>query len=72
MTIPEVTAFLLDDAQRLLAEAGVTGLRIVITGPPRGGPAGPLRVIRQRLLAGGVELTAASSCMLPEKEQRND
>jgi hypothetical protein len=62
----------LDAAQRLLRQAGVELVEIKQTQPPRGGLKGPLRVIRQRATADGVELVVAASAPLPDGEDSHD
>jgi hypothetical protein len=72
VTIPEVVAFPLEEAQTVLAEAGVTQVLVCATSPPRGGPPGPMRIIRQRILSEGVELVATPTIVLKQKEPDHD
>jgi hypothetical protein len=67
-----VIAMVLDDAERMLREEGVTAVDVIRTQPPRGGPAGPLRVVRQRQTHDGVELMVSPSAPLPEREKSHD
>jgi hypothetical protein len=48
---PNVVAFPLEDARRLLAAAGWTEVDVSETRPPRRALVGPSRVIRQRVVA---------------------
>jgi len=72
MSAPSVIAMPLEAAERLLGDAGVVAVRVRRTQPPRGGPAGPLRVIRQRETHDGVELVVSPSAPLPERETSHD
>jgi hypothetical protein len=72
MSHPCVIARPLDGAQRMLREAGVTMVDVKQTMPPRGGPNGALRVIRQRAGSDGVEIVVAASAPLPETEACHD
>ena len=69
---PSVIGRPLDIAEGMLREAGVTAVSVRRSQPPRGGPGGPLRVIRQREAAQGVELVVAASVPLPETEESHD
>ena len=72
MSVPSVIARPLGAAERLLGDAGVVAVRVDRAHPPRGGPAGPLRVIRQRETRDGIELVVSPSVPLPEKEESHD
>ena len=72
MTIPCVIALPLDAAQRLLRDAGVSAIGVTRTGPPRGGPIGVLRIIRQRATDAGVELVTSASVSLADREACHD
>jgi hypothetical protein len=72
MSAPSVIARPLEGAERLLGAAGVVAVGVERTQPPRGGPAGPLRVIRQRETSDGVELVVSPSLPLPERERSHD
>jgi len=72
MNGPSVIARPLLVAERLLADAGVAAVEVQRTEPPRGGPAGPLRVIRQRETADGIELVVAPSVPLLNREEAHD
>ncbi len=62
--IPSVIGRPLEEAKALLEAAGVKLRNVLETRSPRGGPTGPLRVIRQQETAEGVVLTTASSLPL--------
>lgn len=47
---PNVVAFTLEEARRILADAGWPDVDVRESRPPRRALAGPLRVIRQRLV----------------------
>ncbi len=60
----------LEEARRLLEAAGVKLLNVLETRSPRGGPTGPLRVVRQRETAEGVVLTTAASAPLLGNDEK--
>jgi hypothetical protein len=62
----------LSDAQRILQQAGVSAVGVARTAPPGRAPAGPLRVVRQRTTAEGVQLVAAASVPLSGEGDRHD
>jgi hypothetical protein len=66
MSTPCVLARTLAEARCILESQGVPLLTIEETSPPRGRPAGPLRVVRQRATGEGVYLVAAASVSLAE------
>jgi hypothetical protein len=66
MSVPCVLARTLAEARRILQSQGVPVLAIEETAPPHGRPAGPLRVVRQRVTGEGVQLVAAASVPLAE------
>ncbi len=72
MIAPCVIARPLETAERLLREAGVSSVEIKQTRPPKGGPSGPCRVIRQRATPSGIELVTAASALLAEREAPHD
>ena len=72
MSAPSVIARPLEAAERLLGDAGVAAVRVRRTQPPRGGPSGPLRVIRQRETRDGIELVVSPSVPLPQREKSHD
>lgn len=59
----------LEEVRAILEAAGVKMLSVQETRSPRGGPAGPRRVVRQQDRAEGVELTAAASAPLIGAEE---
>ncbi len=66
LQVPLVLSRELDEAERLLREAGVESIEVKETAPPRRpGPAGPPRVVRQRFTPYGVELVVAASVAGP-------
>lgn len=71
MKRPSVIARPLEEARRLLEEAGARAVEVVETGPPRGGPTGALRVVRERWTGEGVHLVVAASVVLAEEEKQN-
>ena len=71
MKTPLAIARELSEARRVLAEAGVTAAATSRTGPPGKGPSGPLRVVRQRETAEGVELVVAASVALSGGEDND-
>ncbi len=65
LQIPLVLSCELLEAERLLREAGVDLIDVTQTAPPRRRPpAGPPRVVRQRITARGVQLVVAPSVPL--------
>jgi hypothetical protein len=71
MKTPLVIARELSEARRVLAEAEVAAAAPTRTGPPGEAPCGPLRVVRQRETAEGVELVVAASVALSGGEDND-
>jgi hypothetical protein len=71
MKTPLVIARELSEARRVLAEAEVAVTATTRTGPPGEAPSGPLRVVRQRETAEGVELVVAASVALSGGEDND-
>ena len=68
MSAPSVIAMRLDEAKRLLWQAGLSVVEVQRTAPPRGGPGGPERVVRERHAAEGVYLVVAAGVVGPGEE----
>ena len=67
MSRPDVLGLPVEEAQRLLADAGVPEVTVTETAPPGGRkPAGPWRVVRQRETEHGVELLVAATFPPPQ------
>ncbi|MFB3880185.1 MAG: hypothetical protein ACE149_02925 [Armatimonadota bacterium] len=72
MTGSSLIALPLAAAREAVREHGGALPAVKQTRPPRGAPSGPLRVIRQRSVAGSLELVVAASVPLPETERPHD
>ncbi|MDQ7828516.1 MAG: PASTA domain-containing protein [Armatimonadota bacterium] len=59
MSLPDLLGYRLDEAEARLRAAGVP-VRVEEAAPPRGRPAGPRRVVRQRLEGEVLVLTVAA------------
>lgn len=69
--IPSVVGRPLQEAKNQLERAGFKVLAILETRSPRGGPTGPIRVVRQQEIAEGVVLTTAASVPLLGNDKIN-
>jgi hypothetical protein len=72
MTPPCVIGRRLPQGEAILEAAGVRIALLRETRPSKGAPRGPLRIVRQRQIAGGVELVTAAALPLIEREQSHD
>jgi len=73
MSRPSVIARTLTEARQMLEAAGVQAIAVTYTSPPSGRvPAGPERVVRERMTLEGVELLVAASVPPPEGKDCHD
>jgi len=69
MKAPWVIARPLSEARAILEAAGAKVTAVAETRSPKGAPAGPLRVVRQRVSPEGVELVTTASVPLIRREK---
>lgn len=72
MSVPCVVGRQLPEAEAILGAAGLHAAFVKETRSPKAAPGGPLRVVRQRSLPGGIELVTAASIPLVERKDCHD
>jgi hypothetical protein len=72
MSAPCVIGQLLSDAEAMLEAVGLRVAHVSETRSPIAVPSGPLRVVRQREVRNGIELVAAASVVLEQRENGHE